>query len=339
MKKNLVLIDCEDWKLKEFVDGIKSKGFDIECYKDVANGVRTSKFSDLKRYFKYFSAPFKLFLHRKEYDYLIGWQQFYALNFCFWCSAFHVKKECRVIALNYTYKKKPGIIGKIYRWYMEKCICTGYIDYVHVLSPNYAKVISEEFNFPIEKIVTTPFGLYDMMPMYGECERPDRAPAGKYVLSIGRSNRDYDYLVDVWDEIDTNLVIISDTYRRTDLPENVLLINDVTGEDKYPWMNNCDSLIIPIDDVKVCSGDTVLLTAMSLAKTIFVTNPSTLSEMYVEDGVDSVYINKNLNETRNIIKKYLVDKADNKIGKTARQNFLDKYSRYAMGRNIAQFMN
>ena len=24
--------------------------------------------------------------HRKNYDYLIGWQQFYALIFCYWCS-------------------------------------------------------------------------------------------------------------------------------------------------------------------------------------------------------------------------------------------------------------
>ncbi len=338
MKKNLLLIDCEEWKVKELAEGIKSEGVDIETFQVVSNGARKNIFSDLIRYGKYFTAPFRIFLNRKKYDYLIGWQQFYALNFCFWCNLFHVKKTCRVIALNYTYKKKSGFKGKIYRWFMQKCISNGYIDYLHVLSPSYAKVISEEFNFPIERIVTTPFGLYDMMPMYGKCTRPDRAPKGKYVLSIGRSNRDYDFLVDVWKEMDIDLVIISDTYRRTDLPKNVLLVNDVTGEDKYPWMNNCDSLIIPIDDVRICSGDTVLLTAMSLEKTIFVTNPSTLSEMYVKDGVDSIYISKDLEETRGIIRKYLADNENNKIGKNARKSFLEKYSRYAMGQSIAKYM-
>ncbi|MDC7280523.1 glycosyltransferase family 1 protein [Butyrivibrio fibrisolvens] len=338
MGRNLVLADCVKEELNEFINAIRSEGVDIECYSVISNGGRTSRFSNLGRYFKYFSVPFTIFRHRKEYDYLVGWQQFYALNFCFWCALFHVKKVNKVFAVNFTYKKKSGFVGKIYKWYMKKCICTEYIDYLHVPSPNYAKITSEEFNIPIEKFVVAPFGIDDKMDQYGNLEFPNRAPSDKYVLSIGRSNRDYDFLVDVWREIETDLVIISDEYKRQDLPKNVTLINDVSGEEQYPWISNCAALIIPIDDVTICSGDTVLLTAMSLAKTIFVTHPSTLSEMYVTDKVDAILINKDVEQTRHIINEHLQGDTQNSIGKSARETFIDKFSRYAMGKNVAAYL-
>ena len=194
---------------------------------------------------------------------------------------------------------------------------------------------SEDFNIPISKFIVAPFGIDDLMDKYGNMERPERAPQNDYVLSIGRSNRDYDFLVAVWEKVDANLVIISDEYKNNNLPDNVTLINDVNGDEQYPWISNCQALIIPIDDVRICSGDTVLLTAMSLGKKIFVTNPSTLSEMYVDDDINAIYINKDVEDTRKIISEKL-GATDNRIGDNARKTFLEKYSRYSMGSIIAK---
>ncbi len=339
MGKNLIMTDCVEEELAEFIKAFRDKGIDVDCYSYISNGGRTSKFSNLGRYLKYFIAPFQVFMHRKEYDYLIGWQQFYALIYCYYCSLFHVKKVNKVIAVNFTYKKKSGIVGKIYRRFMERCICTGYIDYMHVPSPNYAKIAAEDFNLPIEKFVVAPFGIDDLAGKYGNLEKPERAPKGDYTLSIGRSNRDYDFLIDAWKNVDSNLVIISDEYKRTDLPENVMLINDVSGEEQYPWISNCASLVIPIDDVTICSGDTVLLTSMSLSKPIFVTNPSTLAEMYVEDGVNAIYINKDVKETSDIFNKYICSDEATKIGIEARSSFLSKFSRYALGNSMSSLVS
>lgn len=336
MSKSLVMADCNEGELKAFIGAIKDAGIDAECYSLISNGGRQGRFSNLRRYLKYFIAPYEIYKKRNNYEWLIGWQQFYALNFGFWSRLFHAKKVNKVIAVNFTYKKKNGLIGALYRFYMKKCICNDYIDYFHVPSPQYAKMAAEDFNIPISKFIVAPFGIDDVMEKYGNMEKPNRAPEEGYVLSIGRSNRDYDFLVNVWRNLDAKLVIISDEYKNDDLPQNVMLINDVNGDDQYPWISNCRALIIPIDDTRICSGDTVLLTAMSLGKCIFVTNPSTLSEMYVDNDVNAIYINKNVEETRNIISENL--NTNDRIGENARNTFLEKFSRYSMGSTIAKYI-
>lgn len=57
------------------------------------------------RYLRYFTFPWKVFLHRKKYDCILGWQQFYAINFAFYCRLFQVRKTNKVVALNFTYKR------------------------------------------------------------------------------------------------------------------------------------------------------------------------------------------------------------------------------------------
>lgn len=92
---------------------------------------------------------------------------------------------------------------------------------------------------------------------------------------------------------DKTLVIASDTWRPTEqLPKNVIHKTDIEYEDSFAWFNNCNLCITPISDGSICSGDTVLLTGMMFGKPVVVTTPSTLSEMYVENDVNGVCIEK-----------------------------------------------
>ncbi|OLA09383.1 MAG: hypothetical protein BHW12_04245 [Coprobacillus sp. 28_7] len=59
----------------------------------------------------YFYITFLYFLKRDQYDYILGWQQFYALVFCFWCRIFRTKKKNKVVVINFTYKQKSGFSG------------------------------------------------------------------------------------------------------------------------------------------------------------------------------------------------------------------------------------
>ena len=139
-------------------------------------------------------------------------------------------------------------------------------------------------------------------------------------------------------KIDKKLVIITDNLRRKEFPENIILMDNVSYEEQHPWIANCDFMIIPIDDVVVCSGDTVLLTAMSYAKTVLVTSPSTLAEMYVEDGKNAIFINKDVEEARNRINEVIRNNNEKAIGENARETFLNKYSRYKMGKALAKYL-
>lgn len=333
MNRNVFLVDCN-------VNEVESIAHEIDCFggpfvicQHIANWKRDGIKSELRRYATYFGVGLKYFLDRKSIDVVVGWQQFYALFFSFFSSLFHVKKTTTVIALNYTYKEKKGLLRWPYYSFMKKCINEVYMDYLHVLSDEYADQIAGEFGFPRERIIVTPFGVDDPFEAFSKLKVPDGYESNGYALAIGRSNRDYDFLIDAWNMIEYPLVVISDTYRGTTSNKNIRIISNVSGIDAHPWIAHCGMMVIPIDDGSICSGDTVLLTAMAAKRRIIVTVPSTLAEMYIQNGINAVLTPKKITEFQKIVQE-LLNECDGVLGNRARESFLNNYSRRAMGRRI-----
>lgn len=338
-KYNIIFCDCRIEEILDFKQGIEmGTGSKYDVVSSINNGGHGGLFQNLIRYVKYFIFPFFIFLRKKKYREIIGWQQFYAINIAFFCRLFKSKKTSKVIVANFTYKEKAGIIGGIYHRYMKYAVCNDYVDYLHVLSYDYANSLSEALNIPRKKIIVTPFGVSDMYTTYSLLENPF---GDSYSMSIGRSNRDFDFLVDIWKEKGfekENLVIISDTWQpKSVLPPNVNHYTNIVGKESFAWFANCKLSITPILDGSVCSGDTVLLTGMMLKKTTVITAPSTLSEMYIENGYNGVCIPKDKNEAATILINLLHNnELQTRLGENARETFLKKFSRESMGYSIAK---
>ncbi len=337
-KKNILLTDNDGSEIVAFnesLSAVTGKQFEICAY--VSNWGRNSKSANLKRYFRYFSVPFKIFRKRKRYDTIVGWQQFYTLLYCYYCRLFHVKKRSTVVALNFTYKAKSGIKGKIYKHIMKKIVQSKYLDCIHIPSYSAKSYILSELNIDESKIIVSTFGVEDIYSEYKSSANPVN---DKYILALGRSNRDYGWLVDSWTQggIVKKLVIICDmldavTAKKAAENPNIIVLDNISGENQYPYIINCECMILPISDGNICSGDTVLLTAMSFEKTAIITKPSTLSEMYIEDGVTGICINKEIGELKSAIMR---EDEFGKIGKQARDSYLENFSRRAMGENIGK---
>lgn len=119
-RRNVILADCDPCELETFREGLEAatgKVFQIEAF--ISNRGHGSLFKQLGRYVKYFIVPLRIFLHRDEYDMIVGWQQFYANIFAFYCRLFHIKKKNILVSCNFTYKRKEGVIGGAYYRFME----------------------------------------------------------------------------------------------------------------------------------------------------------------------------------------------------------------------------
>lgn len=220
---------------------------------------------------------------------------------------------------------------------MSYALHGGYVDYLHVPSFIYAKECSKDLSIPIDKFLVTTFGIPDIYDKW----KNSTTPFNDYTLSIGRSNRDFDFLIDVWKEsclADKKLVIISDTYKpKGELPKNIIYYNNITGDDSLPWIANCKLMVIPIDDGAICSGDTVLLHGMQFEKAVVVTAPSTLSEMYLQDGVDGRTIKKDKKKFAEEIAELLKNDEERKqLGENARKSYLNKFSRFQLGKQFQE---
>lgn len=341
MKENIVLADCEAGEIASLLDGLNAAGGKpFSCICRIANGTRTGWRSELRRYAQYFLAPLSIFCHRAKYDVILGWQQFYALIFCFYCQLFRVRKTCTVIALNFTYKSKGnGLVGRIYRAFMERCLCTGYMDALHVPSAGYADQVAAEFGYPRGQIIVSPFGIDDEYEKWKGSAPPAKTNGAPYAMAIGRSNRDYDFLIRAWRDMPLPLFVISDTYKRAEpLPDGVTIVDNVTYFTQYPWIAGADMVIMPIADGRICSGDTVLLTAMCFARTLIVTHPSTLGEMYIEDGKNGYLVRKDEAALGALVR----DLAEGRLpetGEAARACCLERFTRAAMGRKIREYLS
>lgn len=342
-RKNVILADCEKEEIEEFAEGFKAViGDEIFINSKICNGGH-GKAANFRRYLIYAVYPFSFVRRSRQYKYIIGWQQFFALFYVFYCRLFHLKKRNIVVAVNFTYKPKQGFSGKIYKWFMEYCVRNKYLDYIHVPSYNYAKICAKEFDIPQSKFIVTPFGIPDTYEKW----KKTKVEYNNYSFSIGRSNRDFDFLVNAWERMPENelLIIASDTFcPKKDLPINVIHRKDITGDIQFPYIANCKAMIIPIDDGTICSGDTVLLKAMSYEKLVVVTVPSTLGEMYIEDGRDGVLIEKNINKFVERLSGLLQNSnLAEEISHFAKKKYKEKFSRYNMGvvlmKNIKELCN
>ena len=337
---NIILCDCVADEVSSLCEGLNGENGAFTVRSHISNWKRTGKFSELRRYGKYFAVGFRYFLTRKKYGVIVGWQQFYALIFSFFCGIFRVKKRNTVIALNFTYKEKKGKAAGIYRWFMRQCVTKGYMDYLHVLSQNYAKLISEEFDFPLEKILVFPFGVNDPYEEFSKLPYPAEAPKAGYALAIGRSNRDYDFLISAWEKVEYPLVVIADTYAGDAQGNpNVRILRNVAGADSYPWIAHCSAMIIPIDDGRICSGDTVLLNSLAMKKKTLITSPSTLAEMYIVHGENGLCAEKDKDSFSRLVSQMLLTDRYDELQDKARQSYLENYSRMSMGRRLKETLS
>ena len=347
-RKNVILADCEAEEVLTFKQGLEAaSGMKFAILSNVCNRGHGSVWKQAKRYGSYFAFPFRIFCRRRRYGVIVGWQQFYANIFAFYCHLFRVRKSNTVVSVNYTYKRKGGLLGGIYSRFMRFAVNNRHMDHLHVLSGQYANRCAAELGVDRNRFLVTTFGIPDEWDRWRDCALPQlprsagTKPGAGYVLSIGRSNRDFDFLTRVWarpEMADIPLVLIADTYRpRQPLSANVIHLTDVTGEASKPWMARCALMVLPIADGNLASGDTVLLTGMQFEKTVVITRPSTLAEMYITDGEDGVALEKDEEPFAAAILRLMGEDAERRrIGRNARKKYLERFSRHAMGAQIGR---
>lgn len=95
--ESVIWVDYEGEKSRKFEDELTvytGKKWNTE--KCVCNKERKGLKQNLHRYWLYGSFAFSKFCHRKRYETIIAWQEFFGIFYAFFCRLFHVKKVNRL---------------------------------------------------------------------------------------------------------------------------------------------------------------------------------------------------------------------------------------------------
>lgn len=331
-KTNVALFDSTAEEASDFILGLESAtGVHWEAKVFTANQVRKSRVSNFIRYLKYFLFPFYIFLKRRNYGCIVGWQAFYGLLFAFYSKLFHVKKINALLIKNFIYKPKNGLIGKVYFEFMSYIVKSDYVDVFICSSERYCDYCAQIFDEPRERFVFLPFGVNDFTKLL-DMSKP---ASNDYILALGRSNRDWEFLIDALGGEKYQVRIVCDELHRENLPENICIYNSVWKEASYEFIRNCKLMIIPILDGRIVAGETVLLQAMSFAKPIIITKPSCLADDYVIDGVTGLIVSKEKDPLLGAVRRlYEDDQLYQYLSSSCRKRYEDCYSLYSFGINV-----
>ena len=334
-KKNVVLTDNSREEMEDYRRGLQDAvGTEWEVLACRANGGRTGGWSELARYGKYFLFSLRIFLQRDRYDAIVGWQAFYGLVFAFWCRVFRVEKRNFLVVKNLTYREKTGIIGEIYRRFMGFIIESGYVDVFTCCSEGHLEYCREMFKIPKEKIKFVPFGVADIREMV-------RKSCGEenFVLSLGRSNRDWVFLIEALGGTEIPLKIVCDTLKMWEIPPNIQIYNNVWGREALEFLRACRLVVIPILDEKVAAGETVLLQAMSLGKPVVAVRESGKWEEYILRGRNGFVTPKDGEILRKTVEMLWNDRdLYEKICRNCRKSYEEGFSLYGYGRRVGELL-
>jgi glycosyltransferase involved in cell wall biosynthesis len=331
MKQNVILFDNTPEEVEDFIVALRESTGEVwVSIFEKSNGIRDTMFKRIIRYIKYFYFPFKIFLNREKYDKIFCWQQFYGILFAFYSRLFFMKKKNKIFVATMIYNPKNGFFGWIYFKFMKFVLNSDYIDVYSFPNLKHLEYCENMFPKAKNKFVYIPFGVND----FSKTTIDDDSIGKDFILVVGRSNRDWKFLFDSLSGASYNLKILCDELeiKNYSFSSNIEIYNNISGTNSNIYFKNAKCLVIPIKDSQIDGGLTVLVRGLSFGKPIIVTAPSSLSDEYIEDGVNGIAVEKTKENLISAIDKIYSDENFYRtISLNARKIYEREYSIKAYG--------
>lgn len=328
---NIVLTDfvpCGQWDFISVLNGMAGGGWKAECRR--SNSLHGNRCANLYRIWLYFLFPLRIVFNRRKYGKIIGWQQFYALNFALWCRVFGLRKVNDLTVMTFIYKHKEGLAGKLYHRYIRYVVTSKYIDRFICFAKEECDYYAKLFGMDKNKFMFVPLGIKVANVSLGD---------DGTVFATGRSNRDYDFLLEVVQEGRYDTVIACDNYKKGHTTSNVKILDDCHGGEMLERMARCHCVAIPLADLNVSSGQLVVLQAMALGKPVVCTKSNGIKD-YVVDGVSGFFVNNVHEEWLNALERLYSDKACyDEMSKCAIALYKRNFTETAMYGRVAEIIN
>ncbi|MFC1884325.1 glycosyltransferase family 4 protein [Thermodesulfobacteriota bacterium] len=188
---------------------------------------------------------------------------------------------------------------KIKRW-LQRIIFSP-VDKIFVSSSREVKSYSERFNLPHDRFKFTYFHTNIINPQIID------VPNG-YVLSAGRTGRDYRTFVESVKDLPVDVVLVSDeeSIKGLKIPENVKLLIDIPYEEYLEVVEKCFLVVVPLKELVKSTGQVVILEAMALGKPVVATDTVGTRD-YIVDNKNGVLVAPNDPEKMRLAISKIID--------------------------------
>lgn len=333
MKKRLLLIDfpCnQHWTFLSSLQEFDQSTWEIKGR--ALNRLHGSTVKNLCRLLAYFIYPlYWAIRYNKQYDTIVGWQQFFGINYAFWLRLLLFKPKTKVVIMTFIYKPKQGLLGKLYEKYIRFSISNKYVSKIVVFSSYEVEFYSNMFGLEKNRFQYVPLGIEDCSEQY-----PAEIDEG-YIFGAGRSNRDWNWSYDVLKETSYQVKIACESLK---LPsaDNFEILDHCYGDDMFAKLSRCHCVIIPLENPNISAGQLAALQSMAFGKPIIVTKSKGIED-YV-DKTNGIIISKDKTELLSAIGRLYTDSLYYKaMSSGAKQKFISSHNLNAMAKEIVRIVN
>lgn len=334
-RQNCIFLDTKENDSLELANEIRrSSGIDWKIKSWNNAGLEKGRFGHIRRVLLYFIHGTSIFVRRRQFNRIIAWQQFYGIIFAFLCSIFHVKKQNVLYVFTFIYKEKKGVAGRLFYRFVSRAVSSKYVDKIFVYSPSEVSFYHSIFPVHDDRFTFVPLG-YTSPLLSGNIPYDGDYP---FFLAAGRSNRDYDFLLEVAKHTNAQIVIICDCLAKheEDLPANVHLYRNIWGENYCRFLDKCKAVLIPLDNPNISSGQLVMIQAMQYRKPVIATAGKAL-EGYLKDGVNALVAEKTIESFVGKMNSILEDEnLYQSISNKGYEEYLHMYSCASFGRRLSE---
>ena len=179
-----------------------------------------------------------------------------------------------IVLIGFIFTPRASVLGDtIRRAYFRAVLKQAKV--VVCYSAHEARRYRSGFRLKKTEFVSVPYGQHVWDP------GPPKISSIGYVLSAGRSGRDYALLGTVFATLPYDLHIICDSedaVRGLTLPPNVSVLSQCYGKEYLEQIAGADLVVVPLKDDDISAGQMVLLQAMALGKAVVITQTPTTEE-------------------------------------------------------------
>lgn len=274
-----ILVDWNppaDWifarRLKESFD-------QVQIYSSFSPKGYNSKVEKVLTLWKsYVLGGLKSTLRYRNSDIVYAWHAVLGLFFAIFCRIFHFTKPKIIISQLIIPDRGNSWAEKIKRWFVLSALKR--VDSVITYSSVEQQKFTEKFS-----------GLninFEFIPLGFDLSDSIRVSERNYIFSAGRSNRDYQTLIEAVRNLDVTVKIVAQKFNFVgiDIPAHVEPYVGVFGREFDQLLAGAKIVVIPLDRADESSGQLVLLQAMACGKPVIVTDNRGIQD-YIDPG-DSV---------------------------------------------------
>ena len=298
-----------------------------------------------------FSNAIRLNYPQPALRYLVGWPHLMMFSITTAIRSLHSKPPAEVVIVNTHFDLLAfALISRILRRPLPKLVLPGFIytdsnqsvlanfkmAYYHRVL-RYTDVVICHSHLEVEKnkirfagaateFVYFPYATH----VSGASDRSSAESDTSFVVSAGRSGRDYELLIEAVRGMNLDLHIVCDQFPealRAGLPSNVTILDDCYGDCYFDELIKCRFVVLPLSVNDISAGQMVLLQAMALGKPVIITRTATTID-YVQDGDGVLLVEPKDNSAMShaIQRLHADDSLRHNLGKQASEIFAKRYS-------------